>query len=101
MEGPELILSVGEIQSVSVRVVAKDCREVSVKFQVDERHLEIVSEPAERDLGAGTFERIVDWRLRARKPGDKLSIEIMATEGAAPRVVMLPVRILPMPQLEG
>ena len=69
MEGPELILSVGEIQSVSVRVVAKDCREVSVKFQVDERHLEIVSEPAEPDLGAGTFERIVDWRLRARKPG--------------------------------
>ena len=100
MEGSELLLGVGETQSIQATIVAENCRECRARIDFDERHFEIVEGSPELALGSGSFTRTVGWRLRARSPGQKLSLEISATEDGASQLITLPVRIHPMPKME-
>jgi len=100
MEGSDLLLGVGETQSIEATVVAENCRECRARIRFDDAHFEMIAGGRDLALGSGTFERNVEWRLRARSPGQKLSIEISASEGGAAHFVMLPARIHPMPKIE-
>jgi hypothetical protein len=100
MEGNDLLLGVGETQFIEATVVAENCRECNANIHFDESHFEIVEGSRPVDLGSGTFTRNLAWRLRARGPGDKLSIEISVSEGGARQLATLPVRIYSMPKME-
>src|SRR5207249_657046 len=95
MEGSDLLLGVGETQSIEATVVAENCRECRAGIDFDHCHFELVDGSPDIPIGSGTFKRTLEWRLRARSQGDKLSVQISMSEGGAPRLVMLPARIHP------
>ena len=100
MEGSDLLLGVGETQSIEATVVAKNCRECRARIRFDERHFELVDGSPDISLSSGSFTHTLAWRLRARSPGEKLTVELSVSEGGAPQLVMLPARIHPMPKME-
>jgi hypothetical protein len=96
MEGPALILNVGDVQTISVAVDAEDCETSSVEIVIDERHLRMESGEPRVDLGSGTFRMVVEWRLRAVAFGDRLSIDIVATADGTPQRAMILASVRPM-----
>ena len=100
MEGNDLLLGVGETQSIEAKVVAENCRECLARIDFNERDFELVDGSPNIALGTGTFTDTLAWRLRAQSQGDKLSVQIYVSEGGAPQLVVLPVRIHPMPKME-
>ena len=73
MEGNELILGVGEIQSVSAKVVSQNCVDWRLELDADASMFEIVSgSPSER-LGSGSFETTVEWDIRRLQLGNQNS----------------------------
>ncbi len=99
MEGSELLLGVGETQSIAATVVAANCRECHANIRFDEEHFELIAGEHELALGSGTFKRSLEWQIRARNPGEKLIVELSVTEGGALQLITLPVRILPAPDM--
>lgn len=100
LEGSDLLLGVSETQSIEATVVAENCRECRARLDFNERHFEFVEGSPDVALSSGAFTDTLAWRLRARSPGDRLSVEITVSEGGAPQLVVLPVRIHPMPKME-
>jgi len=99
MDASALILGVGEIQRIAVTVASQDCEDCRLEFESDASTLELVSGSPSVLLGSGSFEKTVEWDVRAIAAGES-ELKVRAT-GSDPRQwAMIPVRIHPLPKLE-
>jgi hypothetical protein len=99
MEGSELILGVGEIQSVSAKVVSQNCEDCRLELDADASMFEIVSGSPSARLGSGSFETTVEWDVRAIAAGES-ALKIYATASGLRQPAMIRVRSHPLPKLE-
>lgn len=91
------MLSVGEEQTISAVVTAENCEDCVVEPNVDPTRLVTVAGAQVVELGSGSFERTIEWRLRAITPVDDVIVGVTVRERelTAPRPYFLPLKIRP------
>jgi hypothetical protein len=99
MEGSDLLLGVGETQSIEATVVALNCRECLAHIDFDERHFELVEGSSDIPISSGTFTHTL-MAASGSKSGRQTKRPNFGIRGGAPQLVMLPARIHPMPKIE-
>ena len=100
LEGNQLVLGVGETQTIAATVVVEDCTHCRVNLIADSEHLALIMGEKSTEVGSGTFDRTLEWQLRAIAPGDHLSIQVEARADEKYQTTMVPVRIHPLPRIE-
>jgi hypothetical protein len=99
MEGSQLILGVGEVQTIAVTVTSENCEDCRVELDADPSTFEIVSGSPSVSLGSGTFEKTVEWEVRAIMAGQS-ELQIRGTAGDLRQWLLVRVKIHRLPNLE-
>ena len=100
LEGNQLVLSVGETQTVAAKVVVEDCSHCRVDLIASAEHFSLIMGEKDTEIGGGTFDRKLEWQLQAIAPGDHLSIQVEATADEKYQTTMVSVRIHPRLRIE-
>jgi len=96
-ERGRVVLSVGEEQTISAVVTAENCEDCLIELNVDPTQLETVAGSQVIELGSGSFEQTIEWRLRGIAPVDDgiVGITVRERELTAPHPYFLPLKIHP------
>lgn len=100
LEGNQLVLGVGETQTIAATIVVKDCTQCRVDLIAGTEHFALIMGEKHAEIGGGTFDRTLEWQLQAIAPGDHLSIQVEATADEKYQTTMVPVRIHPRLRIE-
>jgi len=96
-----MVLSVGEVQTVAATVTAQNCEDCRIELDADPELFEIVSGRHGLELGSGSFERTVEWRLRTKAPAKDAILGAKAMALGGIQQAFLFVRIHPSLGIEG
>ena len=99
-EGNRLVLTVGEVQTIAATVSAQNCDDCRIELEADSKLFQTVSGPPVVELGSGSFERTVEWRLQAAAPVDDATLGVTAIARGSIQQGFLFVRIHPQLSIE-
>ena len=99
-EGNRLVLSVGDEQTIAAIVSAQNCDDCRIELDADSKLFQTVSGPPVVELGSGSFERTVEWRLQAAAPVDDATLGVTAIARGSIQQGFLFVRIHPQQSIE-
>ncbi len=100
-DAKHLVLGVGEVQTLATTVRVDNCVSSSVQIIADPANFEVLSANTTIDLGPGTFERTIEWRVKATAPGSGLGLEFLAVANGLRQSAMFPVTVHAMPELDN
>ena len=100
-EGNRLVLTVGEVQTIAATVSAQNCDDCRIELDAGPQLFEAISGQQAMDLGSGSFERTVEWGLRATAPTEDAIVGAKAMARGSIQQAFLFVRIHPSLGIEG